>query len=126
MAASVVSRASSAAVVDATNKAGRTALHVAANGGHAACVAYLLAHRADANASDDKFLWTPLHAASAAGHADVCALLIAAGADAEAADRRGRVPHQLAEGLKPVEAVFKEAAAKRAAAAAAAAAAAIA
>lgn len=111
LAASAVSRISSAVLVEATNEAGRTALHVAANGGHAACVAFLLAHRADASAADDRLGWTPLHVASAAGHELVCSLLLGAGSDADAADRRGRVPRQLAEGIKAVEAAFAVAAA---------------
>ena len=111
LAASAVSRISSAVLVEATNAAGRTALHVAANGGHAACIAFLLAPRADASAADDRLGWTPLHVASAAGHELVCSLLLGAGSDADAADRRGRVPRQLAEGMKAVEAAFAAAAA---------------
>lgn len=71
--------------VSKTDEYGHTALHYAAQHGHADCVSYLLACGADANA--DGCGATALHRSSYAGHVDVVSLLIIHGADVNARDR---------------------------------------
>ena len=55
---------------------GSTPLHFAAEQGHQAVVALLLAHQADVHAKDDRGS-TPLHLAARKGHRDVAELLLA-------------------------------------------------
>ena len=57
-----------------------TALQVAAQGGHLACVELLLASGADVRAEDEAHM-SALANAAAGGHVAVMAVLIAAGAD---------------------------------------------
>ena len=69
----------------------RTPLHYAANNGHAAVLATLIAARANVNAQDFYNL-TPLHLAADNGHAAVVPALVAAGADVNAKDDSSGAP----------------------------------
>jgi len=71
--------------VNAKDKDGNTALHVAAGNGHAEIVELLIAKGADVNAQG-YFGRTPLHRASAADHKKIAELLIASGAEVNAKD----------------------------------------
>ena len=78
---------------DKLDEYGRAPLHFAAAGGHAGCVALLLRHGADANASACGAL--PLHRAAYGGHAGVVSQLLAAGSrrdDRDAATGDLRTP----------------------------------
>lgn len=92
------------AAVRATNRAGRTPLHLLCAGsrpyfsgasGRTALAKALVAAGADARAADGRGK-TPLHEACAAGDDLLVKALLAAGADELAADDRGRLPVDLA------------------------------
>ncbi len=76
---------------------GRTALYLAAAGGHDAMVAWLASKGADLNAKETIKGWTPMHAAAAAGHDDVITVLAGRGADLEPKDKDGATPLNLAQ-----------------------------
>ncbi len=59
----------------AADKAGATALHMAAEGGHLQCVSLLLQHQAGVNALD-KQQYTPLFCACQMGHKEVVESLL--------------------------------------------------
>ena len=75
--------------LDAADARGRTALHLAASGGHLGAAEALLLAGADANASDAEGR-TALHVAAGGGEESMVCLLLNHGASAAAADRRGR------------------------------------
>lgn len=68
---------------------GGTALHNAADAGHAVTAAVLLAYGAAVDARDSNGM-TPLMVAARSGRAEVAATLLASGADINARDGRGR------------------------------------
>jgi glycerophosphodiester phosphodiesterase len=72
---------------------GETALHVAARFGHLKCAEALLhdsnPKRADTEAAENVFGWTPLFIACVDGHLPIVKLLIEAGADLARADSSG-------------------------------------
>lgn len=75
------------------DKAGETALHVAARHGHAGCAEILLRGtdemKADFESTESVYSWTPLHVASVDGHLSVVQLLVDAGADVNRPDSSG-------------------------------------
>jgi len=77
----------------------RTALGLAAVGGHVGCAKLLLAHGADARAADAA-MRTPLHEAVRGQHHELVQLLLHKGARASAKDAEGRTPLQLARLLR--------------------------
>lgn len=77
----------------------RTALSLAAAGGHVGCAKLLLAHGADARATDAA-MRTPLHEAVRGQHHELTQLLLHKGARAGAKDAEGRTPLQLARMLR--------------------------
>jgi hypothetical protein len=81
--------------VNAWNSHGRTALNLAAAGGHRDEVESLLAKGADINAKDDDGS-TPLHAAARRGQRDVAEFLLSKKADIEAKNNRGQTPLHIA------------------------------
>lgn len=70
---------------------GNTALHLAAEAGHAAIVRMLLQHGVNADTKGD-FSWTALMYAIGNGHSAVAEYLLAAGANPNAADKMGQTP----------------------------------
>ncbi|WP_028452120.1 ankyrin repeat domain-containing protein [Chitinilyticum aquatile] len=74
---------------------GATALHGAAEYGHAQCVEAILRLGGQVDAADSQGR-TPLHLAAQSGSADTLELLINAGADVNAADKKGLTPCHLA------------------------------
>ena len=83
--------------IDAVDENGLTCLYVAAAGGEAEVVDWLLSRGADAAVVNPEDGRTPLHAASAAGHVAVAALLVRAGANSLARDGSGLTPPELAQ-----------------------------
>jgi ankyrin repeat protein len=81
--------------INAWNSHGRTALNLAAAGGHRDEVESLLAKGADINAKDDDGA-TPLHGAVRRGHRDLAEFLLSKKADIEAKNNRGQTPLHLA------------------------------
>ncbi|XP_047101511.1 poly [ADP-ribose] polymerase tankyrase-1-like isoform X2 [Schistocerca piceifrons] len=76
----------------------RTALHVAAGGGHVAAASCLVGAGAEVDARTSLEQQTPLHWAARGGHAGVVRLLVGASADLNARDWWGRTPlHSAAE-----------------------------
>jgi len=73
--------------VNSADKAGRTALHVAACNDDVDAVCRLIEWGADVNMKDNK-LRTPLHNAAAGGHMTVTMLLLEVGADMNAKDEK--------------------------------------
>ena len=87
-------------VVDAALAAdGKTALHTAADSGHANVVRLLLDGGADALVVDAESR-TPLHLVALAGHGLCVKALLDAGADPEGKDGAGQTPLALAEGQR--------------------------
>ncbi|HWH71145.1 MAG TPA: ankyrin repeat domain-containing protein, partial [Candidatus Sulfotelmatobacter sp.] len=87
--------------VTATNKAGETPLHWAANAGLKDAAELLLAHGAEVNARDNNGS-TPLHAAVFAGKKDLVDLLLASKANPSLPNKNGKVPLDLANSNQPV------------------------
>gem|GEM_PF-2403861 len=83
------------AIVNATDDRGMTPLHLAAYGGHADTVEFLLANNANVEAGEANGL-TALHLAAMGGHLVVGRKLLAAGADALATSADGLTPFDLA------------------------------
>ncbi len=81
--------------VNAAGDNGYTALHIAADEGHANVAEFLLANGADVNATS-KNGYTPLHLAVLEGHRDVVEVLLAHGADVNPHDWEGKTPLRLA------------------------------
>ncbi|MBT4436456.1 MAG: hypothetical protein HOD00_02865 [Gemmatimonadales bacterium] len=75
--------------VNAAHADGMTALHWAAEAGHAEIAQILLSAGADAESVTRLGDYTPLHLAARNGHADVVKALLASGADANAATTAG-------------------------------------
>ncbi|XP_049769586.1 nuclear factor NF-kappa-B p100 subunit-like [Schistocerca cancellata] len=77
----------------------RTALHLAARGGHVAAASCLVGAGAEVDARTSLGRRTPLHLAAQWGHAGVVRLLVGTSADPNARDRWGQTPlHRAAEG----------------------------
>jgi ankyrin repeat protein len=74
--------------VDDSDQNGMTALHFAAENGHAECVKWCLVMRANVNAREMDG-WTPLYMATSRGHADIVCLLLDAGAVVDATNNFG-------------------------------------
>ena len=79
------------AFIESSNNRGKTALHLAAEGGREAAVRTLLDHGANARAMSDGG-WTALHNASEKGHAGVVKLLLQHKADPNASTSSGNTP----------------------------------
>lgn len=79
--------------VDSRDKAGRTALHYAANsnGRELDELRALLASGADIEATDDSG-WRPLHFAAQKGSVDVVEMLVEAGATIDSTNNKGDTP----------------------------------
>lgn len=79
--------------LDYQDDQGETALHVAARFGHTECASILLegseTQKANIEAPENSFGWTPLHVACVDGRLGIVELLIAAGADVDKADTSG-------------------------------------
>lgn len=92
------------AAVDARDARRATPLTIAAQSGHAACVAYLLKHGVDLRCQDiegDTALsWTAYN-----GMAEICSMLAAMGADTQHKDKYGMTPLHLAAQRGQSEAV---------------------
>ncbi|KAL2192417.1 Glycerophosphoryl diester phosphodiesterase family-domain-containing protein [Corynascus similis CBS 632.67] len=75
------------------DKAGETALHIAARFGHDECAKVLLKgtseQKADLELVENSFAWTPLHIAAVDGHLSVAQLLVDAGANVDKTDSSG-------------------------------------
>ncbi|KAK0634628.1 Glycerophosphoryl diester phosphodiesterase family-domain-containing protein [Bombardia bombarda] len=75
------------------DKAGETALHIAARFGHDECARVLLQgtaqQKANLGLTEKAFAWTPLHIAAVDGHLSVAQLLVDAGADVDKPDSSG-------------------------------------
>jgi len=106
MAKALLRRGASRTARDSLHK---TALHHAAQQGHASCVALLLGKPGrykltldEVNAADSRG-WTPLHAAAYYGHENVCGSLIAAGARLDVVDTRDRTPLMFAQQKHPAK-----------------------
>jgi hypothetical protein len=85
----------------ASNLAGRTPLHAAAYGGHAAVVRCLLTKGADPSAASARDGRTPLHDAALKERPAVVELLLNGGADPNARDEAGNPPLAQAQGTGP-------------------------
>jgi ankyrin repeat protein len=94
--------------VNASNFAGWTPLHRAANKGHTEIMQLLIANGADVNAKHDAFETTPLHDAARNGHKEVAELLIATSADVNAKDQWGRTPLHRVETKEIAELLIAE------------------
>ncbi|RGP67986.1 hypothetical protein FLONG3_8321 [Fusarium longipes] len=75
------------------DKSGETALHVAARFGHVECAQIILKgtqdQKADLEATEGTYSWTPLHVAAVDGKFNVAELLVEAGADITRLDSSG-------------------------------------
>jgi hypothetical protein len=98
---------STSASVNAANAVGRTALHIAANGGHLSCVQYLLSKGADINLADSRLRITALHLSAAAGNEKIVTCLIENGADITLLDSKGRTALQVCCSIKQCEEAFR-------------------
>jgi hypothetical protein len=98
---------STSASVNAANAVGRTALHIAANGGHLSCVQYLLSKGADINLADSRLRMTALHLSAAAGNEKIVTCLIENGADITLLDSKGRTALQVCCSIKQCEEAFR-------------------
>ena len=78
--------------IDARAKDGRTALMIAAAGGHAMITEALLGAGADPNARQPDLGFNPLHYAARFNQLMVCRILIAKGANADSGDANGMTP----------------------------------
>ncbi len=77
--------------VNARDRDGNTALHLAAKYGHAAIVEFLVSQGADVNAAN-KYDETPLHWAARNGHAAIVEYLVSKSADVSAVNIYGDTP----------------------------------
>jgi len=77
------------------NQYGGTPLHWAAVSGHKAVAEFLLASKAEVNATNNKG-WTPLHDAVISGHKEMAEFLLANSAKVNATNNDGDTPLQLA------------------------------
>ena len=84
-----------AADVDAQDHDGATALHMAAEGGHAEAAELLVRARANVGSATNTEE-TPLHVAAREGHAAAAKLLVARGADVQIRTKSGATPLDLA------------------------------
>jgi hypothetical protein len=83
---------------------GKTALHLAAEGGHAEVVALLLESGAEVNARDGQGR-TPLHLAARAGELETLTVLLESKGDMEVRDGKGETPLQIASGKESLRAL---------------------
>ena len=81
--------------VNATDRAGSTALHTAVYFDRPEIADLLIEYGADVTVAD-KDGWTPLHVAAIGDWVEVAAILVAAGADLAAKDKEARTPLDLA------------------------------
>ncbi|KAH7964931.1 hypothetical protein HPB49_002576 [Dermacentor silvarum] len=82
--------------VNSLDKAGCTALHWAAHGGHEECARILLSIPGVQVDVQNKLGDTPLHSSAWKGHSDIVRLLLAAGANKNVKNKEGRTPLELA------------------------------
>lgn len=85
------------AEVSATNSKGDTPLHLAAQGGHTACVQTLIRHGADPNSVNAMDGDTPLHRAVRNGHVASVQACVQAGSRLDIRNLSGQTPRQLAD-----------------------------
>lgn len=88
-------------LVETTDSDGWTALHYAVKGcdeKHAETVGLLLGKKADVNAKDVDFAWTPLHVAAQFASEEIIEMLLDWGADRYAKDTYGNIPLKVANG----------------------------
>uniref|UniRef100_A0A1E1XCT4 Osteoclast-stimulating factor 1 n=1 Tax=Amblyomma aureolatum TaxID=187763 RepID=A0A1E1XCT4_9ACAR len=78
------------------DKAGCTALHWAAHGGHAECARILLSIPGVQIDVQNKLGDTPLHSGAWKGHSDIVRMLLNAGANKSVKNKEGRTPLELA------------------------------
>jgi ankyrin repeat protein len=78
-----------ASIVNAADRKGRTALHIAAENAHRPLVVFLLQDCRAAPDLLDELGWTPLHCAAHRGHVPVARALLAYGAPADSVSRDG-------------------------------------
>ncbi len=84
------------AALEARDRNGLTALHIAVNAGHAAAVELLLSKGASLTAEVPGFDRSVLHLAAASGEFEVARILLERGADRSFRDARSRTPLELA------------------------------
>lgn len=93
---------------------GETALHIAARFGHDECARILIEgtdeQKAELDAVEKNFNWTPLHIAAVDGHLSVAKLLVEAGADVDKLDSSGWTAkeHASLRGHLPIARLLKE------------------
>ena len=80
------------AKIDIAKANGVGAMHLAASGGYASTVSWLVDHLPFASVDAICSLGTPLHFSAGAGHADVCAILIKANCSLSASSDDGATP----------------------------------
>ncbi|XP_075535954.1 osteoclast-stimulating factor 1-like [Dermacentor variabilis] len=82
--------------VNSLDKAGCTALHWAAHGGHVECAQILLSITGVQVDVQNKLGDTPLHSSAWKGHSDIVRMLLVAGANKNVKNKEGRTPLELA------------------------------
>ena len=88
----LVSRSSSAIVIDSPLSNSLTPMIAAINGGHASIVRRLIELGSNVNASGGAGKSTPLHISCQRGHLEITEILVRAGADITACDASGATP----------------------------------
>ncbi|KAL3203932.1 hypothetical protein MRX96_041600 [Rhipicephalus microplus] len=82
--------------VNSLDKAGCTALHWAAHGGHTECARILLSIPGVQVDVQNKLGDTPLHSSAWKGHSNIVKMLLTAGANKNLKNKEGRTPLELA------------------------------
>jgi len=90
--------------INAQNKDGFTALHLAVQNGHLGAVEALLGHGAE-NTQNKKGNY-PLHFAAKSGHLEIAKLLVQKGAEVKTSNKRGNTPLHLASQKDHIELVL--------------------